>query len=59
MRDVQATDHTVAAHVTSMAVVALVLHVLEHGHLIDLDLAYAPPYSGVWDPVQLAARTLL
>ena len=24
--------------------------------LIDLDLAYAPPFSGVWDPVQIAAR---
>ena len=27
--------------------------------LIDLDLAYAPPFSDVWDPVQVAARTLL
>lgn len=24
--------------------------------LVDLDLAYAPPFSGVWDPVQIAAR---
>jgi NADPH-dependent 2,4-dienoyl-CoA reductase/sulfur reductase-like enzyme len=24
--------------------------------LIDLDLAYAPPFSGAWDPVQIAAR---
>ncbi len=24
--------------------------------LIDLDLAYAPPFSTVWDPVQIAAR---
>jgi hypothetical protein len=24
--------------------------------LIDLDLAYAPPFSGVWDAVHLAAR---
>jgi NADPH-dependent 2,4-dienoyl-CoA reductase/sulfur reductase-like enzyme len=24
--------------------------------LIDLDLSYAPPFSGVWDPVQVAAR---
>jgi len=27
--------------------------------LIGLDLGYAPPFSPVWDPVQLAARTLL
>ena len=27
--------------------------------LIDLDLAYAPPYSNVWDPVQIAARRLV
>ena len=26
--------------------------------LIDLDLAYAPPFSDVWDPVQIAARQL-
>jgi len=26
--------------------------------LIDLDLAYAPPFSDVWDPVQIAARRL-
>ncbi len=24
--------------------------------LIDLDLSYAPPFSSVWDPLQLAAR---
>lgn len=24
--------------------------------LVDLDLAYAPPFSSVWDPVQVAAR---
>ena len=24
--------------------------------LLDLDLAYAPPVSPVWDPVQIAAR---
>ncbi len=24
--------------------------------LIDLDLAYAPPFSPVWDPVVVAAR---
>ena len=27
--------------------------------LVDLDLAYAPPFSPVWDPVQSAARALL
>jgi len=27
--------------------------------LVDLDLAYAPPFSPVWDPVQTAARALL
>jgi NADPH-dependent 2,4-dienoyl-CoA reductase/sulfur reductase-like enzyme len=26
--------------------------------LIDLDLAYAPPFSTVWDPVQIAARRI-
>ena len=26
--------------------------------LMDLDLAYAPPFSNAWDPVQIAARTL-
>jgi hypothetical protein len=24
--------------------------------LMDLDLAYAPPFSTAWDPVQIAAR---
>jgi NADPH-dependent 2,4-dienoyl-CoA reductase/sulfur reductase-like enzyme len=27
--------------------------------LIDLDLAYAPPFSSTWDPVHLAARRLV
>lgn len=27
--------------------------------LVDLDLAYAPPFSPVWDPVQTAARVSL
>jgi NADPH-dependent 2,4-dienoyl-CoA reductase/sulfur reductase-like enzyme len=26
--------------------------------MVDLDLAYAPPFSPVWDPVQVAARQL-
>lgn len=28
-------------------------------NMISLDLGYAPPYSGVWDPVHIAARQLL
>lgn len=28
------------------------------GDLLDLDLAYAPPFSGVWDPIAIAARVL-
>jgi NADPH-dependent 2,4-dienoyl-CoA reductase/sulfur reductase-like enzyme len=31
---------------------------LNVGDVIDLDLAYAPPFSSVWDPVQVAARRL-
>ncbi len=27
--------------------------------LVDMDLSYAPPFSPVWDPVQVAARKLL
>ncbi|HJN93568.1 MAG TPA: FAD-dependent oxidoreductase [Dehalococcoidia bacterium] len=27
--------------------------------LIDMDLAYAPPFSSVWDPLQTAGRVLL
>jgi pyruvate/2-oxoglutarate dehydrogenase complex dihydrolipoamide dehydrogenase (E3) component len=27
--------------------------------LVDADLAYAPPFSPVWDPVQTAARAAL
>jgi pyruvate/2-oxoglutarate dehydrogenase complex dihydrolipoamide dehydrogenase (E3) component len=27
--------------------------------LLMLDLAYAPPFSSVWDPVQVAARQAL
>jgi NADPH-dependent 2,4-dienoyl-CoA reductase/sulfur reductase-like enzyme len=28
-------------------------------NLVDLDLSYAPPFSPLWDPVQVAARALL
>lgn len=34
-------------------------HNLTLQNLIDLDLSYAPPFSLVWDPVQLAARRLM
>ena len=27
--------------------------------VVDLDLSYAPPFSPVWDPVQIAAQQLL
>lgn len=27
--------------------------------VVELDLAYAPPFSSVWDPVQVAARAVL
>lgn len=39
--------------------VATALHAgMSVGQIIDLDLAYAPPFSGVWDPVHIAARQL-
>ncbi|UOQ44396.1 CoA-disulfide reductase [Halobacillus salinarum] len=31
-------------------------HKMTVEELLDLDLAYAPPYNSVWDPVQQAAR---
>ncbi|MFG6114662.1 CoA-disulfide reductase [Halobacillus sp. MO56] len=31
-------------------------HEMTTEELLDLDLSYAPPYNGVWDPVQQAAR---
>lgn len=40
-------------------IVAVALHAgMTVQQVIDLDLAYAPPFSGVWDPVQIAAREL-
>jgi NADPH-dependent 2,4-dienoyl-CoA reductase/sulfur reductase-like enzyme len=27
--------------------------------VVDMDLSYAPPFSPVWDPIQVAARALL
>jgi NADPH-dependent 2,4-dienoyl-CoA reductase/sulfur reductase-like enzyme len=32
---------------------------MDVGDLIDLDLAYAPPFASVWDPIQAAARRLV
>jgi len=38
-------------------IIAVALHAgMTADELIDLDLAYAPPYSPVWDPVATAAR---
>ncbi len=28
-------------------------------NIVDMDLSYAPPFSPVWDPVQIAARAML
>jgi NADPH-dependent 2,4-dienoyl-CoA reductase/sulfur reductase-like enzyme len=40
--------------------VAVALHAgFNVQQVLDLDLAYAPPFSGVWDPVAVAARELL
>lgn len=33
-------------------------HSMTTEQLLDLDLAYAPPYNGVWDPLQQAARKI-
>ncbi len=39
---------------------AVALHAgMTVGEIVDLDLSYAPPFSPVWDPVQIAARVLL
>jgi NADPH-dependent 2,4-dienoyl-CoA reductase/sulfur reductase-like enzyme len=39
--------------------VAVALHGrLRVDELIDLDLAYAPPFSSTWDPIHIAARQL-
>ncbi|MCM3124406.1 MULTISPECIES: CoA-disulfide reductase [unclassified Mesobacillus] len=35
---------------------AAIFHSMTTEELLDLDLAYAPPYNGVWDPIQQAAR---
>ena len=39
---------------------AVALHArLRVDELIDLDLAYAPPFSSTWDPIHIAARRLV
>ncbi len=39
---------------------AVALHArLRVDDLIDLDLAYAPPFSSTWDPIHVAARQLV
>jgi NADPH-dependent 2,4-dienoyl-CoA reductase/sulfur reductase-like enzyme len=39
--------------------IAVALHAgMRVDELIDLDLAYAPPMSNVWDPLAVAARAL-
>jgi NADPH-dependent 2,4-dienoyl-CoA reductase/sulfur reductase-like enzyme len=41
-------------------VLATALHTgLSATDVVHLDLSYAPPYSPVWDPVQIAARQVL
>lgn len=41
-------------------VVAVALHAgLEAHDLVDADLAYAPPFGPLWDPIAVAARVLL
>jgi NADPH-dependent 2,4-dienoyl-CoA reductase/sulfur reductase-like enzyme len=39
---------------------AVALHArMRVDEIVDLDLAYAPPFSSVWDPIAVAARALL
>ncbi|MCC5938974.1 MAG: FAD-dependent oxidoreductase [Lunatimonas sp.] len=40
-------------------VVAAIQGNLTAQDLVYLDLAYAPPFSGIWDPIQIAARQLV
>ncbi|NLV56462.1 MAG: FAD-dependent oxidoreductase [Acidimicrobiales bacterium] len=40
------------------AATAITAH-LTAADVVELDLAYAPPFSSVWDPVQVAARAVL
>ncbi len=39
---------------------AVALHArMRVDEIVDLDLAYAPPFSSVWDPIAVAARALI
>ena len=40
-------------------IVAAITGKLTTFDLAFMDLSYAPPFSGVWDPLQIAARSLL
>ena len=33
-------------------------HNMRVPELLELDLSYAPPFNGVWDPIQQAAKRL-
>jgi hypothetical protein len=40
--------------------IATALHArMRVDELIDLDLAYAPPFGSAWDPIHIAARQLV
>lgn len=49
-------DNWVAKRIDTVA--AALTARLGVGDLIDMDLSYAPPFSSVWDIVQVAARRL-
>ncbi|MHB1536313.1 MAG: FAD-dependent oxidoreductase [Acidimicrobiales bacterium] len=55
---VQVVGGSGAAKRVDVVVAALHAH-LDVEDLLNLDLGYAPPYSSVWDPLQLAARRAL
>ncbi|TFB14054.1 CoA-disulfide reductase [Filobacillus milosensis] len=40
-------------------VATALFHEMTTVQLLDLDLAYAPPFNGVWDPIQQAAKRTL
>ena len=47
-----------AAHRINAAAVALHAHMTVED-FIQCDLAYAPPFGGVWDPLLIAANQLV
>lgn len=51
----QVVGGTGAAKRIDIAAVAITAGMTVHD-VVELDLAYAPPFSSVWDPVQVAAR---